>query len=332
MRWVRRMHITRYVITYMISPQSLYTTLSVWSVICLLQRQERSLQAWIALWSGRVRTAHTRTISLHNLKPSMRGCLRKSVFWISCKTLSVFRGTSIIKLKYWRDIINILRCARQLRRPRLLYRRTEKAVYFGTRRGAANRFPWCSMRIYCRKFWIARQSLSWQTASILMISSIRSFQNVLLFCVKTQCKPRAKLIWSRFWTAERQTASFLQRCLSLRRRKNHYLCGAILSWWQTRHIAGSMDWKKKLSWRRMKKAKKRRGWWLDPRASYGMLCPMRHLSALPVRLFLLRIAIRGRFLGIILIFMTWRRPWRMGQRARSITKAASCILSWMKMS
>ena len=59
-----------------------------------------SLQAWIALWSGRVRTAHTRTISLHNLKPSMRGCLRKSVFWISCKTLSVFRGTSIIKLKY----------------------------------------------------------------------------------------------------------------------------------------------------------------------------------------------------------------------------------------
>ncbi len=68
---------------------------------------------------------------------------------------------------------------------------TARVAYSGTPRAAASPYRWCSMLIFCRKLWIARQLLFLQTAMILMISSMVSLQNVRSSCDRNRCMLRA---------------------------------------------------------------------------------------------------------------------------------------------
>lgn len=61
--------------------------------------------------------------------------------------------------RFWRGIISISRCEKQLKKPKLPLKRMARVVCSGIRRAAENHCRWYSMPICCKKLWIAPPSL-----------------------------------------------------------------------------------------------------------------------------------------------------------------------------
>ena len=103
-------------------------------------------------------TAGRRTARSFSSRPFTRGCSRKSVCWISCKTSSSFRGTRRSRPRYWRGITSISRYARRSKRRRPRRGPTAGAACSGIPRAAASRCPWCFTPICCKQRWTAPPS------------------------------------------------------------------------------------------------------------------------------------------------------------------------------
>ncbi len=70
----------------------------------------------------------------------------------------LWRWTEAVQ-DFWRGIISISRCGKQLKKPKLPLKRMARVVCSGIRRAAENRCRWYSTPIYCKKLWIAPPSL-----------------------------------------------------------------------------------------------------------------------------------------------------------------------------
>lgn len=77
--------------------------------INLLQRQERSPQVKIVLWSGKRKMAVMKIPNMHSLTPSLKDCSKKIACWILSKTLSAFQTRVSRASKFLPDTISILR-------------------------------------------------------------------------------------------------------------------------------------------------------------------------------------------------------------------------------